>query len=75
MKPNTFDRERHEYKIAGVRVPSVTEIIPKQDFFCTPEQLERARQEGEDNHSMIKMFWDTRDTGGDPMLEALESRK
>lgn len=39
--------------------PSVTQILPKLEFFCTPEQLELARQEGQEDHSKIKMYWDT----------------
>ena len=59
-----YNDERHEYKIDGEIVPSVTQIIPDQQFYCTPEQLEAARVEGNDNHSLIKMYFDTRDTFG-----------
>jgi hypothetical protein len=67
---NTFDRDKHEYRIGESPVPSVTQIIPKPDFYCTPEQLEAARVEGEENHSMIKMFFDT-GAGSDPMIISL----
>lgn len=68
---NHYDDEKHIYTMGGAIVPSVTRIVPKPDFFCTPEQLEAAREDGEENHSMIKMYWDTLETFGDPMLEAL----
>jgi hypothetical protein len=70
-----FDPEKHEYTIAdGVKVPSVTEVLPEQKFWCTPEQLEAAREEGEDNHSLIKMFFDTGDTFREKILEDLADK-
>jgi hypothetical protein len=70
---NTFDEITHIYKIADVPVPSITQIIPKQDYHQSDARLEETRQEGEDNHSMIKMFFDNkRETFKDPMLIAFK---
>jgi len=69
---NKYDPEKHEYYIDGIRVPSVTELLPKQNFYCTPEQLEAAREEGTENHNLIKMFFDTRETYENKMLEGLK---
>lgn len=72
--PNYYNPDTHEYYIDGVRVPSVTEIIPSPDFsFVSPEHLEQCRVEGEEDHSKIKMYLDTRDTFGDPYLQRFES--
>lgn len=70
MSAVIFDEATHRYSVDGVFFPSVTQVLPETRFFCTPEQLEAARQEGEDNHTMVKMFFDTGDTFGDPLLEA-----
>lgn len=72
--PNYYNPDTHEYFIDGVRVPSVTEIIPPPDFsFVSPEHLEQCRVEGEEDHSKIKMYLDTRDTFGDPYLQRFEA--
>ena len=64
-----FDAENHVYKLDGEKLPSVTEVLPKQKFWCSPDQLEAARQEGEDNHNLIRMFFDSDgDTFGEDML-------
>lgn len=66
---NQFIPEIHTYLIDGVTVPSVTGVIPKPDFFCTPEQLEAARLEGIDNHALLKMYFDSQgDTFSEPLL-------
>jgi len=68
-----FHSENHEYRWDGEKVISVTQLLPKVQFFCSPEQLEAARVEGNDNHSMVKMFWDTGETFDDPYLESFRS--
>ena len=68
---NTFDQETHTYGINGVIVPSITQLLPKEDYYVSKEKLERMKQEGIDSHSMIKMFFDTGKTFDDPMLQAL----
>lgn len=46
-------------------LPSVTEIMPKTDFsHITPQQLERARIQGTNNHLRIKRFLTTGDDRG-----------
>lgn len=52
---------------------SVTQVLPVIDFHCTPEQLEQARQEGNENHSLVKMFHDTGETFNNPFLEMYKS--
>ena len=71
MKEYTIDT--HEYKIDGNIIPRVTQLLPKQNFFCTPEQLEAARVEGVENHSMIKLYFDTNDTYDNQILIDLET--
>lgn len=63
-----FNKENHEYKFDSKIIPSVTQVLPKQKFWCTPEQLEAARQEGIDNHAMLKMHLDTGETYGDMLI-------
>ena len=69
-----FDSGQHIYSFDGVVIPSVTQVLPEMQFYCTPERLEETRQEGEESHSMIKMFFDagSQETFGDPMLEDLK---
>ncbi len=65
--------DKHEYNLIlgdkRERVPSVTSIIPKQDYHCTPEQLDTARIEGSTNHELIKSYFDSGFTYGDEYLE------
>jgi len=67
-----FDREKHEFFIDDVRVPSVTHVLPAKQFFVSPEHLERLRQEGKDSHNLIQMYFDVHDPGENPMLIALD---
>jgi len=67
---NEYDAEKHEYKIDGVCVPSVTELLPVQNFFVSPERLEETRQQGQDNHDKIRLYYDSGcQTFGDPFIE------
>jgi hypothetical protein len=54
MPEFTFDAERHEYRLDGHRLPSVTELIRPLTDDCyaniPPAVLERARQRGQDVH-------------------------
>lgn len=70
----TFDRGNHVYRYAGNVVPSVTKVIPTPDFsMIKPDVLEKARLEGIDNHSKIKMFLDSGgETYGDEYLELFQ---
>jgi hypothetical protein len=67
-----FDADTHTYWHDDERIPSVSEIIPSPEFFVSEERLEECRLEGEDMHSRIKLYHDTRETWGDPLLVALE---
>jgi len=67
-----YNDDRHEYRWNGKIVLSVTQIIPDQKFYQTAEKLEAARLEGNNNHSLVKMYFDTRCTFGDPYLERFE---
>lgn len=67
-----FDEDSHTYWHGEIRIPSVSEIIPAPEFFVSDERLEECRLEGEDMHSRIKLYHDTRETWGDPLLVALE---
>lgn len=69
---NTYDPEKHEYRINGKIVPSITQALPKPNFYMSPECLQMYADEGIENHAMIKMYFDTKDTFGDPMLQALD---
>jgi len=67
-----FDHETHRYTHEGKIIPSVTQIIPRPEFYCTPEQLENARLDGVENHAMVKLYFDTGDMYGDPYLVAFD---
>jgi len=59
MKNIIFLEESHTYIIDGQVVPSVTQIIPRQDFLNVPEHvLENARNDGIEKHQMIKDYFD-----------------
>ena len=45
-----------EYEYNDKIIPRVTDILPPLKFYCTPEQLESARQEGIENHSKIEKY-------------------
>lgn len=54
----TFQEKDHVYRWDGKIVPSVTQILPKQKlFFVHPETLEKARREGNENHSSIERYY------------------
>lgn len=54
------------------KLPSVTQLIPKPDFFCTPAQLEAALQEGIETHSKVEMYFSIGNALEDPELKAVE---
>jgi hypothetical protein len=67
-----FDSEKHEYTVDEKIVPYITGLLPEQNYFISEEELEICRDEGSENHSLIKMYFDTGGTYDDPMLIALE---
>ena len=52
-----FREDGHEYRLNGVLVPSVTQVLkPITDYsHVDPDQLERARQEGVAIHRMVEL--------------------
>ena len=74
MKPYNliYDAVERKHLLNDEPVPSVTEVIPKQDYYVSPERLEECRQEGEDNHDLIKMYWLSGETFNNPMLVAFD---
>lgn len=54
-----FDRERHEYHWQGSRVPSVTQALAIINDYSKvdPVVLEKARQEGEDMHTLAELHF------------------
>lgn len=69
---NRFDQVLHKYYINDIEVPYITGLLPKQEKYVSDSQYEAARKRGEDNHSMIKMYFDTNSMYNDPMLFALD---
>jgi hypothetical protein len=67
-----YNEDTRVHTLDGIIIPSVTQVLPETNFYCTPEQLEAARDEGIDNHSAIKMYHDTGATFGNPLLIAYE---
>lgn len=67
-----YNPETHQYFIDDIEVPSVTQLLPKQNFYCSEEHLENCRIEGDENHSLIKMYLDTGKTFDLPYLIAFE---
>ena len=72
MSAVIFDTAKHTYTVDGENLPNVTGVLPPAQFFCTPEQLDAAREDGEENHALIKMYFDTGEAGDNPLLVALE---
>jgi len=64
-----YDMDTHRATLDGAFIPSVTAVLPKTEFYCTPEQLEAARLDGGEKHSLVKMFNDTGRTYGVEYLE------
>jgi len=54
-----YDREKHEYSVKGIVYPSVTQIIPKQNFYMPAEKLEKYAEEGTANHKAVEEMLDT----------------
>jgi len=69
---NRYDPETHKYYIEEIEVPSITGLIPKQPQFVSEDIYEKAREKGNDNHSFIKMYFDTGEIFNEPMLLALD---
>lgn len=51
-----FDEVNHVYRVDGKIVPSVTQLLPKQDYFVTEERLAECAEEGSANHKEVEEF-------------------
>jgi len=51
-----FDEASHIYRADGKIVPSVTQLLPKQDYFVSDERLAECAVEGTANHKEIEEF-------------------
>lgn len=58
-----FDTESHTYSHGDIVFPSVTQILPESKFYCSHDQLEHARDDGIEKHSMIKSLLDSERAG------------
>jgi len=54
-----FDPETHTYRVDGKIVPSVTQLLPKPDFFVSDERLAECAAEGTENHKEVEEFFRT----------------
>jgi len=51
-----------------MKKPSVTQLLPPIEWFCTPEQLEAARQEGNKFHAKMEWYLASGETFEDPEI-------
>lgn len=52
----TFDEASHTYRVDGKIVPSVTQLLPKQDYFVSDERLAECAEEGTAIHKEVEEF-------------------
>jgi len=64
-----YNEETRVHYIDGIKVPSVTSVLPKEDIYVSAEVYESARIDGVDRHIRIERYLDSRDTNFDLMLE------
>ena len=69
---NYFDPEEHKYYIDDIEVPGHTSVLPEQEYYVSKQRLEELREQGKEDHSLIKMYFDTREIFNEPMLLALD---
>ncbi len=48
--------------------PSVTELLPRRDFYISDERLSELAREGTLNHDMVELFFETGKTFDEPYL-------
>jgi CRISPR/Cas system-associated exonuclease Cas4 (RecB family) len=68
-----YDDKTHEYKVDGVIVPSVTQLLPKQNFHVSDEILNNLSIEGSTNHEMLRIYHESGNTMEDPYLIEFDS--
>lgn len=49
-----FDPVNHTYRVGGKILPSVTQLLPKQDYFVSDERLTECAEEGTANHAAVE---------------------
>jgi hypothetical protein len=54
-----FDEASHTYRVDGKIVPSVTQLLPKSDFFVSDERLAECAAEGTEHHKEVEEFFRT----------------
>lgn len=54
-----FDPVKHIYRVDGKIVPSVTQLLPKQDYYVSDERLAECAEEGEANHREVEEYFRT----------------
>jgi hypothetical protein len=69
---NKFDQEKHIFYMDEERVPSITQAMPEPKFYVTKERLEELKKQGNEDHELIKMYFDTGKIFNEPMLFALD---
>lgn len=68
-----YDEINRRHTLGGMPIPSVTDVLPRIKFNLPDVTMKIKRKNGLDNHSMLKMYLDTRETFGDPLLIKIDS--
>ena len=64
-----YNEETRVHYIDGIKVPSVSQLLPRDEVWVDDETYEAARLDGIDRHSRIERYLNTGDTNFDLMLE------
>ena len=64
-----YNEETRVHYIDGIKVPSVSQLLPRDEVWVDDETYEAARLDGIDKHLRIERYLDTGDTNFDLMLE------
>jgi hypothetical protein len=70
----SFDEDSHTYYVNGKVLPSVTKIIPKQNFFMSPERLESCRLDGIENHKRLEEYFNCKTKKGNSAIDSFISQ-
>ena len=68
-----YNEETRVHYIDGMKIPSVSQLLPKDEIWVDDETYEAARLDGIDRHSRVEQYLDTGDTNFDLMLEKFEA--
>lgn len=66
---HNYDEATRIHTIDGIKIPSVSQLLPREEVWVSDEVYEAARLDGIDKHSRIERYLTTGDTDFDPMLE------